>query len=193
MSKPLLVIVNGPPGAGKTTLGRKLAQETGLPFISKDDIKEILFDILGWEDREWSKKLGHASMEILFHLAECELRAGRSALLETAFHVAFHTGRFLDLASRYGCEFLQIYCRATEQVLYERLQKRVRSGERHPGHSDPLLTFDQFREILERGTYSVLEIGGSLIEIDTGDLAKVDCTALIAAILSRSEWRELQD
>ena len=61
MSRALLVIISGPPGAGKMVLGRRLAQALGFPFINKDDIKEILFDTLGWHDREWSKKLGHVA------------------------------------------------------------------------------------------------------------------------------------
>lgn len=57
----VLIIVLGPPCAGKTTLARRIAQEFQLPLIAKDDIKESLFDSLGWRDREWSKKLGRAT------------------------------------------------------------------------------------------------------------------------------------
>ena len=50
MTKSLLIIINGAPCTGKTTLGRKLAKQLRLPFLSKDGIKEVLFDTLGWED-----------------------------------------------------------------------------------------------------------------------------------------------
>ena len=58
---PRLLIVNGLPGSGKTTLSRELAPRLGLPLISKDDIKELLFDQLGWSDREQSKRFGGAA------------------------------------------------------------------------------------------------------------------------------------
>ena len=45
-----LIIINGPPGSGKTHLGRFLARELWLPYFSKDGVKELLFDSLGWSD-----------------------------------------------------------------------------------------------------------------------------------------------
>ena len=59
----LLIIINGAPGTGKTILGRKLSQELSLPLLSRDDIKESLFDNLGWRDHAWSEKLGGVSYE----------------------------------------------------------------------------------------------------------------------------------
>ena len=74
MPRSLLIIVNGPPGSGKTTLGTRIAETFDLPFINKDGIKELLFDTLGWSDREWSKRLGAATYTILYHIIEAELR-----------------------------------------------------------------------------------------------------------------------
>ncbi|MBF8186037.1 AAA family ATPase [Nonomuraea sp. K274] len=62
----LVVLVNGLPGAGKTTVARGLGRALGLPVFSKDDLKETLADMLerpgGVGEREWSRRLGAAPL-----------------------------------------------------------------------------------------------------------------------------------
>jgi predicted kinase len=79
---PLLVLVTGPPGGGKTALAAPLARGLGLPLLSKDELKESLFDSLGTGDPEWSRRLGRAAVALLFVVAARELEAGRSLVLE---------------------------------------------------------------------------------------------------------------
>jgi adenylate kinase family enzyme len=40
MKKPLLVVIAGRPGSGKTTLAHSLARKIGCPAICRDEIKE---------------------------------------------------------------------------------------------------------------------------------------------------------
>jgi adenylate kinase family enzyme len=64
--KPILILISGFSCTGKTTLASKIAKRYLLPSISKDEIKESLYDSLGYSDREWSKKLGIASYDLLY-------------------------------------------------------------------------------------------------------------------------------
>lgn len=69
-----LVYVSGKLGAGKTSLAFPLAAELGYSLVTKDLVKETLYDALhvpgeGEIDRAWSRRLGGASMELLFALA----------------------------------------------------------------------------------------------------------------------------
>ena len=63
-----VVFVTGIPGAGKTTVSRALSKALMLPLLSKDAIKEILFDQLGVKDREWPLQLGAAANSVLWSL-----------------------------------------------------------------------------------------------------------------------------
>jgi len=184
--RPLLVIVTGAPCAGKTTLARRIAREFQLPLVTKDDIKESLFETLGWKDREWSKKLGRATMELLFYFAESQLAAGRSLIVESNFHKDLATERFRALRDKFACVPLQIVLQADGAVLTQRYRSRSQAGTRHPGHVDDLMPDDELATVLARD-YGTMEIGGETLEIDTSDFGKVDCAALLAAIENRLE------
>jgi predicted kinase len=60
MIQPHLIVIAGPPAAGKTTLARQIARALRLPVICKDTLKESLFDHLGAGDRAQSQRLGYA-------------------------------------------------------------------------------------------------------------------------------------
>ncbi|MCZ2403537.1 AAA family ATPase [Paenarthrobacter sp. Z7-10] len=59
-----LILVNGLPGAGKSTLSNLLGEELGVPVVSKDRIKEALADIcLG---KVGSGRLGQIASETMW-------------------------------------------------------------------------------------------------------------------------------
>ncbi len=172
MSEATLIIVSGPPGSGKTMAGRAIARACHLPFFNKDDIKELLFDQLGWSDRVWSMKLGVGSVVLLYDIAAKMLEAGASVVVENAFHKDYATPRFLELSKTYECDLIQVDFRAARDILVERFQKRA-ADDRHPGHADSSHIGD-FRQRLESGTYEMLIPGAHLITVDTDDWALVD-------------------
>lgn len=185
MSRPLVVVVTGPPGAGKTVLGKRLSEDLRLPFINKDEFKEILFDTLGLDNREWFEPLEAASFEMLFHVLESQLKAGKSAIVETAFIPQDHTVRFLELQDQYDFETVQILCDTSDETLFQRFTGRIASGERHPGHADDLTSYRQFTTYLRERGYGALDISGLILEVDTTDLDALDIEGLIGAIEKR--------
>lgn len=181
MPTPLLTIVSGPPGTGKTTLAQRVAAEFSLPCFNKDGIKELLFDTLGWSDREWSKRLGSATYAVLWDIVERRLAARASFVVESNFHVSLHSERFNDLRGKYPFVPFQINCTADGDVLYERFKERAESGARHPGHTD-VMNIDEFEETLRRGRHDPLAIGGDVYAVDMTDFTKIDYAALFAAV-----------
>lgn len=173
MSNPLLLLVSGPPGAGKTTMGVKLAQELGVPFLNKDGIKETLFDTLGARDRAWSRQLGAASAALLFHVIERLLEGGQSLVAESAFQTAFDAPRLKALQGRYRFRTLEVHCTANMETLLARYVLRAQSVERHPGHADQSQT-EELRANLERGVYGPISGTGAALIIDTTDLTALD-------------------
>lgn len=130
-----VVLVNGIPGAGKTTLSRPLAAQLGFPLLAKDTVKESLFDSLGIRDRAWSRQLGIASMGVIWALVEH--MPGPVVVDNNVSPDNRHF--FVDDCKRAGVEnVVEVFCAVPTELGFERYQARV-GTTRHPGHCDETL------------------------------------------------------
>lgn len=173
-----LVIISGLPATGKTVLSRKLAQHTGLPLLSKDTIKEILFNGVGHGDRAWGEKLNVPTYDLLDYVVEQEVAAKHSLIIETPYDSDFRKEKYLALQEKYGFTCIQVLCYAEPQVLIQRFIDRIGASDRHPGHNDAAALEDFKASIREAGKVEPLPLKGKVYEIDMTDFAAVNETEL---------------
>lgn len=174
----LLVIITGHPGTGKTTLAHRLSVELGLPVMCKDEVKEILFDRLGWDDKEWSQKLSLASYAVMDYVIENTLGAGSGLIIESNFIAEYDSERMKGFIQKFGARAVQVLLYCNESVRSDRFMNRISSGNRHPGHH----TRDKAQEHLEGPKRIPLALDIPLIEIDMTDFEKVDYQELLRQI-----------
>jgi predicted kinase len=165
----MLVVITGHPGSGKTTLAKTLADKYTTVFISKDALKERIFDGLGTGDKEWSLKVSGVAHRIMDDIVRQELSAGHSVIVESNFKPEIDSERFSAIAKEQDADCVQILCRADGDVLFERWNRRIATGERHEGHVEAI-SLDDIRRDLSL-PYEPLHLPGRLIEIDTTDPA----------------------
>jgi hypothetical protein len=119
----VFVMVTGLPGSGKTSLSTPLAGTLSLPWLSKDTIKEGLWEALGPGDRDWGKRLGMASAAALESLA----RSLPGAVIDHFVH-ANTTDVWGSLPG-----VVEVRCACPPEVS----RTRYRDRRRHPCHFDP--------------------------------------------------------
>ncbi|SKC50866.1 AAA family ATPase [Krasilnikoviella flava] len=124
-----VVLVNGLPGSGKTTLAGPLAALLGAPCLGKDAVKEALADAVAPEARAL---VGAAAMEAVWRLAAAPM--ARVVVESWWFRPRDLDHALRGLATAGADAVVEVWCDVPPEVARERFEARATT--RHPVHSD---------------------------------------------------------
>lgn len=128
---PTLIIINGLPASGKTTLSEKLSLTLGVPCFSKDGFKEVLADSLGFDSHADSQEYGKVSFELLVYVAKQSLIAKQSVMIEGNFRAGDIMQNFLTWVHNQDIQIREVVCYAKSDVLTKRFHERKRHAVHH--------------------------------------------------------------
>lgn len=187
MQRPSLVIISGPPGAGKTRLARPLANHLRLPLLSKDAIKERFADAIGEPGLLLSSQLGLAAHRQMVAIALELLRSGHGVVIESFFHKGLAEPDLTPLLAH--CDAVLIHVRADEAVLISRFERRMEDPERHAIHNDGN-RLGQLRQYLAEGVADMLDLDIPNIVIDTtyGPIDAEEVAMMVHDTLFGDDW-----
>lgn len=197
------ILVTGIPAAGKSTMAEVVSEKLKLPVISKDAIKEVLFDNVGFQSRAEKVKLGIASMEIMYYAAGQLMKAGQPFILENNFEYSSEQG-MKSLIEKYQYSVLTITLTGDYKVIYQRFLERENSPDRHRGHivndcypekkenhlntpKAKTISYENFVHGIEQRGFDAFCVDGMQIKVDTTDFSKVDMGELFLQIKA---WKE---
>lgn len=191
-----LIIIAGMPASGKSTYAKKLSRAIGYPIIEKDNIKEELFDTLGFTCYAEKRQHDVAATAVLLRVADDMLSCGQSLIMVNNFRDDAKD-TLEKLINKYDCRCVIVFFGGNSDVFYKRYVERDNAHARHLGHvlqdhfpprpGDSLdyeMTREEFRQKFEMLGMDKLQVqGGVRIVVDATDPALIDVNALNDAIV----------
>jgi predicted kinase len=162
-----LIVVSGPPGAGKSTLAHRLGRAVGCPVISRDEIREGIVHA-GTPDAN----LRH-SYRVFTDTVTALVTAGVSVIAEAAFQDRLWQPILTPLLSR--TEVRVIRCRIDPATARERIAVRARTVPTRVAHPGEPVAAD---------VWVPISLPAPVLEVDTTDgyrPGEAEITAFAAA------------
>lgn len=129
MEKPMLILVTGCPGSGKTTLAAALHRALRLPLLSRDALKEGYVHTMGMGHTQLPADTNARITELFFSLLSDMTDQGVSVIGEAAFQHPVWADRLLPFMETARVSL--VVCGAAEDVVRERLRKRRTEEPEH--------------------------------------------------------------
>lgn len=124
VAKPVLVVVSGLPGSGKSHFCRQLAARLPFLILESDALRQVLFPAPNYSAEE-SSRLFRA----IHHLIERLLKRGISLILDATNLSERHREYLYSIAEHLGVKLILVRVEAPAELVQQRLQSRWEDAE----------------------------------------------------------------
>ncbi|MFF3069477.1 AAA family ATPase [Kitasatospora sp. NPDC057936] len=128
--RPALVVVSGPPGAGKTTLAHALADALGWPLVCRDEIKERM--VAAGADP--ADDLDLRTFETFFRSIGELVRSGTNLVAEAAFQDKLWRPGLAPLVPL--ADVRVVRCTVDPEIAHTRIARRATEEPSRAVHAD---------------------------------------------------------
>ena len=119
VARPVMVVISGLPGSGKTYFGRMLRAQLPLIVLESDALRKTLFPSPRYTSAE-NARLFSDCHSLIFNL----LKRGNSILFDATNLIEGHRGRLYHIADTLEIKMVLVQLHASPEVVYERLKGR---------------------------------------------------------------------
>lgn len=139
-AKPLLLIISGLVGTGKSTIAQALSQSLGFTVISSDVTRKTLAGITPTEHRFedftggiYSPDFSRKTYDEMFAQGRAALSQGQSVILDASFKKKEARATARRLADEANADFLVIECTLDAATIKKRLEQRLKETSTSDG------------------------------------------------------------
>jgi predicted kinase len=173
---PLLIVVSGAPGTGKTTLAAKIAQGMHLLHLERDTFFRSLEHAAGGQQIDRP----NAGIPLFYKVVSDLLRQGVSLVIDSTLYRDTYEENIAPLQKL--ADVVNVHCRANsaDQRFYER--ELERAGGRTPDWLENHMShLKKIKPIVEYP----LQIGWDILEVDTNGEYKPTVKEVVAKLQKR--------
>ncbi len=175
-TKPLLILMYGMPGSGKTFFARQLTEHVKVAHIQSDRIRNELF-----QNPSYTREENHIVASIMLYMTEEFLKAGMSVIFDTNAMRIAQRRALRNLAVRTGAETMLLWIQIDPDSAYLRASRRDK--RKADDHYAQVMDVPSFKQLL--GGMQNPEITEKVVVLSGKHVFNTQKNAVIRALKER--------
>ncbi len=148
---PLVILLAGLPGTGKSTLARKLARRYRLEHISTDSVRKRIFrDVKqnSFGRGSYSQRQRNVVYDTIYYVLYTLLKHGVGCVLDGTFYQDKLRSKVGRICARFDATFVLVIVEAPEDLIRKRFEERAKRNRRTLSDAD-IKVLEKYLDLFE--------------------------------------------
>jgi len=161
---PLVIVLAGLPGTGKSTLARKLARKYGLEHISTDSVRKRIFrDVRRntFGRGSYSIRQRMVVYDTIYYVLYTLLKNGVGCVLDGTFYQERLRSKVGRICARFDAMFVLVIVDCPDSIINKRFKEREKRTRRTLSDADSQI-YEKFKKLFEPTRLPHIEVNMAL-------------------------------
>ncbi|MCG3220258.1 MAG: ATP-binding protein [Candidatus Heimdallarchaeota archaeon] len=157
---PLVILLVGLPGTGKSTLARKIARRYRIEHISTDSVRKRIFkDVRGdsFGRGSYSVRQRMVVYDTIYYVVYTLLKHGVGCVLDGTFYQERLRSKVKRISERFEAKFLMVIVTCPESLIRRRFEERAKRNRKTLSDADSKV-YEKFRDMFEPTKLDHIEV-----------------------------------
>ncbi len=148
---PLVILLAGLPGTGKSTLARKLARRYRLEHISTDSVRKRIFRDVRRDHfgrGSYSNRQRMVVYDTIYYVLYTLLKHGVGCVLDGTFYQDRMRAKVSRICSRFNAKYLLVMVTCPDEIIEKRFEEREKHERRTLSDADTAV-YERFKQLFE--------------------------------------------